>query len=210
VQPSYTRNEIIADACVHAIGVTAGVVALAALLALAGPKLSLLEITSIAIYGATMVAMLVFSASYNLITVTAWKDMLRRCDQAAIFLKIAGTYTPFALAKMGGTWGFTLLALVWLVALLGGGAKLIFGEGYERLSIALYLALGWIGLLFLQPLIAAVPTESLLLLALGGLAYTCGVAFHVWDSLPYQNVIWHLFVLGGTALQFAAVAVAMT
>jgi hemolysin III len=210
VHPSYTRNEIIADACVHAIGVIAGVAATVALLAIAGPKLSPVEITSIAVYGVTMVAMLVFSASYNLIPVAAWKGMLRRCDQAAIFLKIAGTYTPFALAKMGGTWGHTLLALVWLVALLGGGAKLILGRSYEKLSLALYLAMGWIGLLFLQPLIAAVPTESLLLLALGGVSYTCGVAFHVWDSLPYQNVIWHLFVLGGTALQFAAVAVAMT
>jgi hemolysin III len=210
VQPNYTRNELIADACVHAIGITAGVVATATLLALAGPKLSPVAVTSIAIYGISMVAMLVFSAGYNLIPVAAWKGVLRRCDQAAIFFKIAGTYTPFALAKMGGTWGYTLLALVWAIALLGGGAKLIFGEGYERLSIALYLALGWIGLLFLQPLIAAVPSESLLLLALGGLAYTCGVAFHVWDSLPYQNVIWHLFVLGGTALHFAAVAVALT
>jgi hemolysin III len=210
VHPSYTRNELIADACVHAIGITAGIVATAALLALAGPRLSPLAITSIAIYGATMVAMLIFSAGYNLVPVATWKSMLRRCDQAAIFFKIAGTYTPFALAKMGGTWGYTLLALVWGIALLGGGAKLIFGEGYERLSIALYLALGWTGLLFLQPLIAAVPSESLLLLALGGLAYTCGVAFHVWDSLPYQNVIWHLFVLGGTALHFAAVATAMT
>ena len=210
MQPNYTRNELIADACVHAIGITAGIAATAALLALAGPKLSPVAVTSIAIYGISMVAMLVFSAGYNLIPVAAWKGMLRRFDQAAIFIKIAGTYTPFALAKMGGTWGYTLLALVWGVALLGGGAKLIFGEGYERLSIALYLALGWIGLLFLQPLIAAVPSESLLLLALGGLAYTCGVAFHVWDSLPYQNVIWHLFVLGGTALHFAAVAVAMT
>ena len=136
--------------------------------------------------------------------------MLRRCDQAAIFVKIAGTYTPFALAKMGGTWGYTLLALVWVIALLGGGAKLIFGEGYRGSQSRSTSHSGWIGLLFLQPLIAAVPSQSLLLLALGGLAYTFGVAFHVWDSLPYQNVIWHLFVLGGTALHFAAVAVAMT
>jgi hemolysin III len=210
VHPSYTRNEIIADACVHAIGVTAGIVAVGALLALAGPKLSPVAVASIAIYGVTMVAMLVFSASYNLIPVAAWKGVLRRCDQAAIFIKIAGTYTPFALAKMGGAWGHTLLALVWLIALFGGGAKLLLGESYEKLSLVLYLALGWIGLLFLQPLIAAVPSESLLLLALGGLSYTCGVAFHVWDSLPYQNVIWHLFVLGGTALHFAAVAIAIT
>jgi hemolysin III len=210
VQTSYTRHEVIADACVHALGVTAGIVAVGALLALAGPKLSPIETTSIIIYGVTMVAMLVCSAGYNLIPVTAWKGWLRRVDQAAIFIKIAGTYTPFALAKMGGTWGYTLLALVWLIALLGGGAKLILGESYEKLSLALYLALGWIGLLFLQPLVVAIPTESLLLLALGGLAYTVGVAFHVWDSLPYQNVIWHLFVLVGTALHFAAIAVAMT
>jgi hemolysin III len=210
MHPNYTRRELIADAWVHAVGVTAALVAIGALLVTSGSKLSPLALASVVVYGVTLVAMLVFSACYNLIPVAAWKDRLRRCDQAAIFLKIAGTYTPFALAKMGGVWGYTLLALVWLIALLGGGAKVLLGAGSPKLSVALSLALGWVGVLFLQPLIAAIPSESLLLLGFGGLAYTCGVVFHVWDELPYQNVIWHVFVLSGTALHFAAVTYAMT
>jgi hemolysin III len=171
VHPNYTRHELIADACVHAVGVTAALVAIGALLAISGSKLSTLALTSVVIYGITLVTMLVFSACYNLLPAVAWKDMLRRCDQAAIFLKIAGTYTPFALAKMGGFWGYSLLTVVWVIALLGGGAKVLVGAGSPKLSVVLYLALGWVGVLFLQPLIAAMPSESLLLLGLGGLAY---------------------------------------
>ncbi len=177
MHPSYTRNELIADACVHAIGITAGIAATAALLVLAGPKLSPLAITSIAIYGVTMVAMLVFSAGYNLIPVAAWKSMLRRCDQAAIFIKIAGTYTPFALAKMGGTWGYTLLALVWVIALLGGGAKLIFGEGYEGSQSRSTSHWAGSGSCFFSPLLRL----SFAVVASAGPRRT-GV--HVWCRLP--------------------------
>ena len=207
---NYSRGELIADACIHVLGVTAGVLAIGIFLTCACPALSPLAITSVAVYGSTMIAMLAFSACYHLIPVAAWKNVLRRCDHAAIFLKIAGTYTPFALAKIGGAWGYILLALVWAIALIGGGAKLILGPGSGRLSIPLYLALGWIGVLFIGPIVETVPPTSLLFLGLGGLAYSVGVIFHIWDRLPYQNAVWHAFVLAGTALHFVAVTTAVT
>ncbi len=109
--------------------------------------------------------------------------------------------------KLGGFWGYFLLATVWSIALCGAAFKLARGSGSEKLSLALYLGLGWVGLLFIQPLLAALSTETLVLLGLGGLFYSIGVIFHVREDLPYQNAIWHLFVLVGTALHFAAVVV---
>jgi hemolysin III len=178
------------------------------MLTVAWPRLPLSTTACLTVYGAATVAMFGFSAAYNLIPMRAWKDPLRRCDQAAIFVKIAATYTPFAVTKMGGPWGVSLLTLVWSVALLGAGAKLL-GTQWEKLSLALYLSLGWSGLLFIQPLFEAIPSDALMLLGLGGATYTVGVLFHVWERLPYQNAIWHFFVLTGTCLHFAAVFAAV-
>jgi hemolysin III len=120
-------------------------------------------------------------------------------------LKIAGTYTPFAIVKMGGLAGFGLLAAVWAVALIGAGAKLLLTASWDRLAIALYLVLGWAVLTVIQPLAQSLPFGALLLLGLGGGLYSVGVIFHVWNGLPYQKAIWHLFVLAGTACHFGAV-----
>lgn len=207
--PSYTRREQIADGCVHALGLCASVAAVAALWVIAIPTLPLDATASLIIYGAAMVAMFSFSAAYHLMPVPSWKGILRRFDQAVIFIKIAGTYTPFALVKMGGTAGYTLLGSVWAVALAGATAKLLSMPQWERLSIVLYLALGWGGLLAIQPLILSVPLPALILLGAGGALYTFGVIFYVWASLPYQNAIWHLFVLAATMCHFAAVVTAV-
>jgi hemolysin III len=151
----------------------------------------------------------IFSAAYNLVSIAHWKVALQRCDHAAIFVMIACTYLPFAYAKMTGPSGLILWIIVWSVALLGAGAKLTLGtERWERLSLFLYIGLGWAGLLFIRRLIEAVSSGALLLLVLGGLAYTAGVIFHVWEKLPYQNSIWHLFVLAGTSFHFLAVVMA--
>jgi len=161
------------------------------------------------VYGLAMIAMFGFSAAYHLIPVPDWKLLLRKLDQAAIFIKIAGTYTPFALVKMGGVAGYTLFGVVWAVALSGAAAKLLVQPKRDWFSVPLYLALGWAGLAAIQPLVMSVPTESLVLLGVGGAIYTVGVLFHIWESLPYQNAIWHLFVLAGTACHFAAVTFAV-
>lgn len=205
VATAYSRRELIADGCIHAVGVCSSILAVAVMLTAAWMRQPLSTTICLLIYGAAMVAMFSFSAAYNLLPTEAWKDRLRRCDQAAIFVKIAATYTPFAAIKMGGALGYSLLALVWSVAVVGAGAKLILGSQGEKLSIALYLALGWSGLLFIRPLVESIPHEALIFLGLGGATYTLGVLFHIWERLPYQNAIWHLFVLTGTCLHFAAV-----
>lgn len=205
----YRPAERIADGSIHVIGVCAGLVAVAAMMMAAIPSLPLSTTMSLAIYGAAMLAMLICSAAYHLAPVPSWKGILRRIDQAAIFVKIAGTYTPFALIKMGGVAGYTLLGSVWVVALVGAAGKLLIATNWDRASIVLYLALGWVGLIALQPLAASVTPSVLTLLAVGGGLYSIGVIFHVWESLPYQNAIWHLFVLAGTGCHFGAVTTAI-
>ena len=201
-------GELVADGFIHVIGVSAGVVAVVTMLWTALPYQALGAKGALAVYGGSMVAMLSISAGYNLIHVAGWRETLRRFDQAAIFVKIAGTYTPFAMIKLGGGWGYTLLVTVWAIAAFGVATRFS-GWTSERATLALYLGLGWLGLLFIYPLYSALSTPTLILLGSGGLAYTFGVVFHLWENLPYQNAIWHLFVLAGTSLHFAAVIAAI-
>ena len=164
---------------------------------------------SLAIYGLSLLAMLGFSAAYHLLPAPAWKGVLQRLDHAAIFVKIAGTYTPFAWIKIGGLSGYALLGSVWGIALLGAAGKLLFNRHWKGLDIALYLALGWAGLAALNPLIASLTPKVLALLAIGGVLYSVGVIFHLWESLKYQNAIWHAFVLAATCFHFSAVTTAL-
>jgi hemolysin III len=145
------------------------------------------------------------SAAYNLAREPVLKARLRRLDHAAIFLMIAGSYTPFALSKIGGGAGFALLAAVWSIALFGIVVKLWAPRRGEHLSVALYLSQGWVIVFALGPLIAAVPQQSVVLLLAGGCVYTAGVVFHLLERLPYQNVLWHVFVLGGAILQYFSI-----
>ncbi|RIA56312.1 PAQR family membrane homeostasis protein TrhA [Dichotomicrobium thermohalophilum] len=207
--PEYGLGERIADGIIHVLGVGGSLIAVAILIAIAVSTLPLGVTASLAVYGLAMIAMFGFSAAYHLVPLPDWKLFLRKLDQAAIFIKIAGTYTPFALVKMGGFAGYTLFSVVWAVALSGAAAKLFIEPKRDWFSVPLYLALGWAGLAAIQPLVMSVPTESLILLGVGGAIYTVGVLFHIWDSLPYQNAIWHLFVLAGTACHFAAVTLAV-
>jgi len=207
--PEYSLGERIADAIIHMLGVAGSLIAVAMMLALAASTLPFGVTASLLVYGLATIVMFAASAAYHLIPVPDWKLFLRKLDQAAIFIKIAGTYTPFALIKMGGVAGYTLFSVVWAVALSGAVAKLLIQPKRDWFSIPLYLALGWAGLAAIQPLVMSVPSESLILLGVGGAIYTAGVAFHIWESLPYHNAIWHLFVLAGTACHFAAVTFAV-
>jgi hemolysin III len=203
--PDYTVRERIADGIVHAVGVSGSLAATIIVIAVSVPTLPAHSAASLVVYGIAMVAMFSFSAAYHLIPVPHWKGGLKRLDQAAIFLKIAGTYTPFAVVSLGGLWGYGLLGAVWSVALTGAIAKLFRRNGLGAFTIATYLALGWAGLAVIQPLAASVPFAAMVLIALGGVLYSIGVIFHLWNSLPYQNAIWHLFVLVAAACHFAAV-----
>jgi len=201
----YTIRERIADGAIHAIGVIGGLIAAVILLATAYPELPVPVSASLSVYAVAMVAMFGFSAAYNLIDIPAWADRLRRFDQAAIFAKIAGTYTPLAFAKIGGLTGAGLLIGVWSVALFGIVGKLSSARRWERTTIVLYLALGWIGVLAISAMLDTLEPVSLILLFAGGILYSVGVIFHLWSSLPYQNAIWHLFMLVATASHFLAI-----
>jgi hemolysin III len=203
--PSYTLRERVADGCIHIVGVTASLVALIALLIIGVKSETTLWAVSLAIYGLALVATFGCSAGYNLVVRSKLKAVLRRFDHAAIFLMIAGTYTPFILIKMNTPWGLGLLAVVWAMAGIGIGIKLFAPRFQDGLSTALYLVQGWAVIAAWQPLMSAMPGRVLTLLVAGGVLYTVGVVFHLWERLPYQNAIWHGFVLSAASVHYAAV-----
>lgn len=204
------QSEVLADRIVHVVGMASGVLGAAGMLIWATSALPGTAVAAISIYCAGLLAMLGCSGAYHMSPSSRWKPTLRRLDHAAIFLKIAGTYTPFALVKLDGVLGVALLSGVWLVALSGAAAKLLLSARWDRLAIGVYLALGWSGVLMLGPLGMALSSGVLILLAAGGIVYSLGVIFFVWERLPYQTAIWHAFVLAGTACHFGAVALAVS
>ena len=203
--PSYTLRERIADGCIHITGVTASLVALGALLTIGVQSQTTLWVVSLTIYGLALVATFSFSAGYHLVVRPTLKEFLRRFDHAAIFLMIAGTYTPFILIKMNTPWGLGLLAVVWIIAGIGIAIKLFAPRLLDGLSTPLYLVQGWAVIAAWEPLMTALPGTALTLLTLGGVLYTVGVVFHLWERLPYQNAIWHGFVLSAASCHFVAV-----
>lgn len=205
VFPQYTARERLADGCIHIISVAASLVALAALLVVGVRAEATLLIVSFAIYGTALVATFSFSAGYHLIVRPKLKAIFRRLDHAAIFLMIAGTYTPFILIKMNNSWGLALLAVVWGMAAIGIAIKLFAPSYLEGVSTGLYLVQGWAVIVAWDPLVSTLPGDVTLLLGIGGVLYTIGVVFHLWERLPFQNAIWHGFVLTAASVHYAAV-----
>jgi hemolysin III len=205
-----TRAEYIADAAVHALGVAFALIAAPILIASSAARGDAAEIVSISVYAATLVAMFGFSAAYNLLTSLRWREVLRRLDHGTIYLKIAGAYTPFAALSFEAETGRPLLLGVWTVALIGFGVKLAGARRFDIVSIPLYLALGWAVLFVIGEAIESLSPGALTLITVGGGLYTLGVVFHVWESLPFQNPIWHLHVLAGTICVFSAVAMELS
>jgi len=203
--PEYSRTERLLDGALHVVGVAASLIATAALLGSAAPTRDTLAIASAAVYAAGLVATFALSAVYNLAVRPGWKEAVRPYDHAAIFLMIAGTYTPLALIGIGGRLGDALLAAVWTIAIAGLTVKLRWPRRYERASIVLYLALGWLGLPAVGPLVAAQPAAVVALIGAGAVLYTIGVAFHAWKSLPQHNTLWHALVLAAAACHYVAV-----
>lgn len=206
-QSPYTANEYRADRAVHLVGLAVAPLAVGILLLSALSSGRPLAAFGVAVYGAALMAMLSCSALYNLLTGSPWREWLRRCDHAAIYAMIAGTYTPFTLLWLPPGWGWRFCLAVWAVAVAGMAVKLAWPRRLERLSVALYLALGWSILLVIGPMTAALTATAGTLLVAGGVLYSLGVVFHLWRRLPYQNAIWHGFVLAAAACHFAAIAV---
>lgn len=202
----YTPREIVADGIVHGLGVVSGSAGAVALVTTAlTTHLGVGGRAAVVLYATALILMLGVSAVYNLYPVGRRKWLLRRADHALIYLMIAGTYTPLVALVGSGARAYVLLALVWVVAAIGIGLKLLRPGRYDRLSIALYLILGWSGLLAYESVIAALQPTALWLLAIGGVLYSVGVIFHIWRRLPFQNAIWHAFVLAAMACHYATI-----
>lgn len=193
------------DLWVNGLAIIVGLVGIVVLMAMAIPHQSLPLTFSLLVYSFGLMAMLLCSALYNGVNHSPYRDVLRRADHAAIFVMIAGSYTPFLLVKLKGAWSHWLLIYVWAVAGLGVALKLIWPYRFERLSVVVYLFLGWTVLVVIKPLFSAVSIAAIVLLATGGILYSVGVTFHLWERLPYQQPIWHAFVVAGAACHYAAI-----
>lgn len=205
VRWNYDRAEIIADGIVHGLGVGFGLIAATALIVLTGVFASTPEIVSVSIYAAGLLTMLGFSAAYNMWPVSPRKWWLRRFDHSAIYVLIAATYTPFMMLIDDRLLAMLLLGGVWGIAIVGIGLKLFLPGRFDRLSIILYLAMGWSGLAAYDAVFTSLPKFTLWFVVAGGVLYTLGVIFHTWRRLRFQNAIWHGFVLLGAACHYTAV-----
>lgn len=203
---AYSQGEQRADRVLHRIGIAVAVVGVAVLLALAARRQDGMVVVGVALYSVGLIAMLVASAlaNHDLAERSPRMERRERFDHAAIFLMIAGTYTPFTLTALAGAWGWGLLAFVWILALVGAGLRLA-GRLNYGLSIALYLLLGWSVLPAVKPLTAALAIAPLLLLVIGGVVYSTGVVVFTLSRLPYHTVIWHAMVMIAAGCHYAAV-----
>lgn len=200
-------GEEIANSVTHGFGLLLSVAALAFLVVAATATGDPWRVTSASVYGATLVLLYATSTLYHALPGRRVKAVFQRLDHAAIYLLIAGTYTPFVLVPLRGGWGWSLFAVVWALAVLGIVLKSVFGIRLAVLSTAVYLAMGWLVVIAIGPLVARVPAAGLHWLVAGGVFYTLGVVFFAWDSrVRYSHAVWHLFVLAGSAAHFFAVA----
>lgn len=201
----HTRAELIADGIVHAVGIVLAISAGSILLAFSVFHAGVWEYVAAVFYVVSLLTVLSISCAYNLWPVSRAKWILRRFDHAAIYLLIAGTYTPF-LAQLGdpGMAGL-MLGLVWGGAAVGMTIKLALPGRFDRLAIVFYLAIGWSGLAIGQSLLHTLPASTLWLIVAGGIVYSCGVVFFVWQGLRFQSAVWHGFVVVAAGLHLAAV-----
>ena len=200
-----TPAEEVASSITHAAGGLLAVAALTLMVAVAARGGDARRVVAVGVYGATLVFMYVASTAYHLVRPPRAKRVLRILDHASIYLLIAGTYTPVTLVSLRGGWGWSLFGVVWGLALVGVVLKAFFVDRHEVLSTSLYVAMGWIVLVAAKPLLASLPPAGVAWLLGGGLAYTAGVAFFVWDLLPFNHAIWHLFVVAGSVCHFFCV-----
>ncbi len=201
----FTKREEIAHAITHGIGAFLSIAALVLLIVFASLKGGATLIVSVTIFGSTMLCMYVASTIVHSLPRGKCKNIFLIVDHAAIYLFIAGTYTPFVLTQIKGTIGWTLFGIVWGIAVIGVILKLFFVHKFVFLSTLAYVMMGWIIIFAWKPLTEALHHNGVLFLVVGGIIYTIGSVFYVWKKVPYHHVIWHLFVIAGSCLHFFAV-----
>jgi hemolysin III len=200
-----TVKEEIFNSVTHGIGVLLSIAALVILVVLAVGKGNTWHVVSFSIYGSTMVLLYLASTLYHSFTAEKIKNLFARFDHAAIFLLIAGTYTPFLLTALRGTFGWVLFGIIWGVAVVGVVIRSIYLTRFRKLMVAIYLIMGWMFVVAVGPMIKNLPLISIIFLLLGGIFYSVGVVFYVKRNLKYGHGIWHLFVLAGSIMHFFAV-----
>ena len=198
-------SEELANSLTHGFGLALSLVAAPVLILTAIATEDAWRIVAVSIYAATLVMLYAASTLYHSVRRVEHKEMWQRVDHAAIYLLIAGTYTPFTLISLRGAWGWSLFGVVWGLAAIGVILKSSYGARLPALSTAIYLAMGWLIVIALRPLSQHVAPTGLRWLALGGALYSGGVVFYAWERIRYSHAVWHLFVLGGSISHFAAV-----
>jgi len=198
-------GEIIANSVTHGVGIALSVTGTIILVALASARGSTWHVVSCAVYGATLVLLYVSSTLYHALPGRRVKHVFRIFDHSSIYLLIAGTYTPFTLVNLRGGWGWTLFGTVWCLAVCGVVFKSLWVDLFPVMSTAVYIAMGWLVVLGIKPLLATVSWKGLLWLVAGGLFYTTGVFFFASKKLRYSHAIWHVFVLAGSVCHYCAV-----
>ena len=201
----YSRTEVVLDGLVHGLGLLIAICLGGLLLAVGGFETAPDKLPMLIVYVGSLLTVLTVSLAFNLAPVTPLKRFLARLDQAAIFLLIAGTYTPLLALLSGTPTGDIMLAAVWGAALVGIALKLLVPQHFGRLALLLYVGIGWSGIVVFQSLAEALPPSTLWLLLAGGIAYSSGIIFHVWERLRFHNVLWHCFVIAGASLHLWAV-----
>ena len=199
-----TREEI-ANSISHGLGLVLAIAAVPILLLAAMKAGSAHSLVGVSVFGGTMVLLYLASTLYHSLTHEAAKQLFRLFDHTAIFLLIAGTYTPFSLGVLRGPWGWSLLAAVWTLAILGISLKISKRTRHSPICIALYVIMGWLAIVAVKPMLALIPVPGILLILAGGIAYTGGLAFFAAHRIRYNHFIWHLFVIAGTTCHFFAV-----
>jgi hemolysin III len=199
-------REELANALTHGVGFVASLVGLPILVLAAASHGERAALVGLSVFGAALVALYAASTLYHAVSHPTLKQRLRVLDHAAIYLLIAGTYTPFTLGVLRGRWGWTLFGIVWTLAALGVLFKVLFGSGaMARLSTAVYVAMGWVVIIAIKPLMAAMDSAGLILLVAGGVLYTGGVVFYVDKRRAWSHPVWHLCVMGGSVCHYFAV-----
>lgn len=201
----YTGAEEIANSVTHGIGVALSIAALGVFIAQAGLLTESSNAVGFIVYASTLLMLYAASTFYHAAKPVRIKQFLRLMDHSAIFLLIAGTYTPFALVALKGAWGWTIFGLIWSLAAAGIVITLFFMDRLKNLCVILYVGMGWLGAVFIHQLIEVLPSAGLIWLLAGGLAYTGGVVFYLKKNMPFSHAIWHLFVLAGSVFHFICI-----
>jgi hemolysin III len=201
----YRAGELAADRLVHLTGTLAAVVGLVIMVGIAADVAGLSTFLASLVYSVCLLTMFGCSTAYNLASNAPRRRLLRRFDHAAIFLMIAGTYTPFTTCRLDGVWAIGMTAAVWIGAVTGAVMKLICPNRIERVSIVAYLALGWLILVGIRPMLSSVDVRTAVLIGVGGVLYSIGTGFHLWRALPFHNAVWHSFVVVAASCHYAAI-----